>query len=154
MEINHTWEELSIDVSNLTSRIHNDKFKPQFIIGITRGGLIPATMLSHRLDCPLLTYDPLYDDISKLRCSFERNSILIVDEINDSGTTINSIRKSIIKTLKGEYREGWEDVFELNNIKFLTLYNNLNSMAKVDYFSNFIDKGGIHKDLWINFAWE
>lgn len=152
-EFYYNWKNLDTDIRLLSSKVKDDGFKPQYIIGISRGGLVPATMLSYKFNVPLLVFDPKKDEINNLKCCFERNSILVVDEINDTGSTINSIRKSIIKNLKGEYREGWENIFELNNIKFLTLYNNLSSNAKVNYFTKLIDKES-NPNLWIQFPWE
>jgi len=64
-----------IDLEEKLSDVHID-----FIIGIPRGGLIPAVMLSHRLNKPLhLT--PNTKTIGTL---------LVVDDIIDSGYTIKN----------------------------------------------------------------
>lgn len=42
-------------VSKIAREIAINNWKPDYIVGLTRGGLIPAVMLSHYLDVPLHT---------------------------------------------------------------------------------------------------
>ena len=73
---NVSWQDIEGIISNIFHKIENIKF--DYVYGIPRGGLIPAVMMSHALNIPLLT------DISK----HNGKKILIVDDINDSGTTL------------------------------------------------------------------
>jgi hypoxanthine phosphoribosyltransferase len=72
------WENLTLLVENLAHKIENSNLLIHDIFGLPRGGLIPAVMLSHRLDIP----------ISKGTIS---PNTLIVDDICDSGETFKNI---------------------------------------------------------------
>jgi len=105
-----TWEKYD----NLVNRIY-EYFKDEpltAIYGIPRGGLIPAVILSHKFDIPLLT------DIDN---TTDKN-ILIVDDIIDSGETIkpyiirqfktasvyvNKKRTNVYPTFNAETTENW-----------------------------------------------
>jgi len=43
----YSWEEMRRDVNSLCREIALDKFDPQVIVGISRGGLVPGVMMSH-----------------------------------------------------------------------------------------------------------
>lgn len=42
-------------VNKIARDIHLSEWRPDYIVGLTRGGLIPAVMLSHYLDVPMWT---------------------------------------------------------------------------------------------------
>jgi len=42
-------------ISKIGREIHVSQWKPDYIVGLTRGGLIPAVMLSHYLNVPMYT---------------------------------------------------------------------------------------------------
>lgn len=44
-----TWDEVEIAIAGLVSKFNLYKYKPRRILALARGGLIPATMLSHKL---------------------------------------------------------------------------------------------------------
>ena len=47
--------EMTALVSKIARDIHLSQWKPDYIVGLTRGGLIPAVMLSHYLNVPMWT---------------------------------------------------------------------------------------------------
>ena len=49
----YDWKEMRRDVNTLCRDITLDKFDPQVIVGISRGGLLPGVMMSHWLQKPL-----------------------------------------------------------------------------------------------------
>jgi len=59
-------------------KILSDIFKPFFIYGIPRGGLIPAVYLSHMLGMSMTHITPI---------PLVRNKLMIVDDIFDTGKT-------------------------------------------------------------------
>ena len=69
-----TWEEIENYVDKVVEDIEKRNFKPSGVYGIPRGGMIYATMLSYRLNIPLLL-------------SAAPNCI-VVDDIADSGRTL------------------------------------------------------------------
>ena len=71
------WETIQKYVNEFCDNL---KEKPKYICGIPRGGLIIATLMSYKLDIPLIN---ISDDID-----FSVEDILIVDDIADSGVTL------------------------------------------------------------------
>ena len=69
-----SWKDLEEFVDSLIEEMNKQNFKPTGVYGIPRGGLIPATLISYKLDIPLLM------NASK--------GCLIVDDIADSGRTL------------------------------------------------------------------
>ena len=70
-----SWEEYLADIDILVEKIKAlDKKKILVgVYGIPRGGLIPAIIISHRLNIPLMSHTGL--------------GILVIDDISDSGKT-------------------------------------------------------------------
>ena len=48
----YTWEQQVSDTNKICDQIENDEFTPDVIVGISRGGLIPGVMISHKLNIP------------------------------------------------------------------------------------------------------
>ena len=45
-------------ILEIVRQIYTANYRPDYIVGLKRGGLVPAVMLSHYLDIPLHTLDP------------------------------------------------------------------------------------------------
>ena len=92
-------------------------------------------------------------------CLIQRKKILIVDDINDSGATINWIKKdweSTIKKLVGDTTDigyVWDTIWN-DTTKFAVLFDNTASEAEidVDYSAEEINK--VDDPSWIVFPWE
>lgn len=65
--------------------------KYDFIVCISRGGNTLGTMLSHKLNIPLIVYDP----VRKVPKGLEVKNILLVDDISDTGKTLLKCIKDI-----------------------------------------------------------
>ncbi len=73
----------------------------QVIVGLTRGGLVPAVYLSHALDVPMIAFDPhlLHSDGAErepIRLPISPaviKEVLIVDDIADTGKTFSKCTK-------------------------------------------------------------
>lgn len=76
-KIYYTWEDLNKTINIIANKIIDSKIEINGIRGIPRGGLVPAVILSHRLDKPLLNNSSLTD-----------KTVLVVDDISDSGNTL------------------------------------------------------------------
>jgi hypoxanthine phosphoribosyltransferase len=74
-----TWDDMDELVSKLANQIKSSEL-PQYITGLPRGGLIPAVMLSHKLNIPFISSIDVY--------SFPKLHVLVVDDIADSGETL------------------------------------------------------------------
>ena len=49
----YTWQEMCLDVNQLCRDVVLDKFEPDAIVGLSRGGLTPGVMVSHWFKKPL-----------------------------------------------------------------------------------------------------
>jgi len=81
-----SWKYFAHNVDKIAQEIKERKGDDMYenIYGVPRGGLIPAVMLSHALDIPLI--------VSESDISF---NTLICDDILDSGGTLERLFKHI-----------------------------------------------------------
>lgn len=79
------WDDITILVDELCSTIATSGVQIKSITGIERGGLIPAVMISHKLNIPYTT------KINK--------DTLVVDDICDSGETLKNMVAGYTATL-------------------------------------------------------
>ena len=95
-----SYEEIHNACRDIASRVESSYLNIKQVGGIARGGLLPATILSHMLKLPLL----LIDYSSKEGKGDDKNhqnvlpeltsadgNLLLVDDICDSGRTMNEI---------------------------------------------------------------
>ncbi len=156
-KIHYTWLDAKNQTQDILRQLHNSAWQPDYVVGITRGGAVPAVMISQYLQVPMMPLmvslrdgGECVSDLGMAQDAHSRKNILIVDDINDSGATINWIMK--------DWPSGcfpsdpsWQDIWG-NNVKFATLIDNAASDATVDYRAVEIDKA---KDpCWIVFPWE
>jgi uncharacterized protein len=136
-------------VHALAAALREADWTPAFLIGVGRGGLVPAVFLSHAIGLPTLSVDyssqvpdfaaePL---IKLARRTQEGERLLFVDDINDTGRTIVHLRAVLA-----------EGGARMDNIRFATLIDNVRSAARVDYAARIIDRAET-KD-WFVFPWE
>lgn len=133
----------------LADRVAGGEWQPDFIIGIGRGGLVPAVFVSHQLDVPMLSIDhsarvpgfadELLGKIATMSASGRR--LLFVDDINDTGGTIEYIR-----TLLTDHG------CDTANLRFATLITNTRSRATADIWVDAIDRETDKR--WFVFPWE
>ena len=94
-KISITFDDFKDYIDNIVDKIKEKNVKYNYIIGLTRGGLIPATVISHKLDVPMLASNWATDRKKPSLTLMDildnpRNKVLLVDEILDSGKTISS----------------------------------------------------------------
>ena len=93
------WKTIHQSVRDIAEQVQSEDWKG--IVGVARGGLVPAVMLSHRLSIPTLkTFTATsYKGMDKADLSFdseftldnEGEGWLFVEDIIDSGDTANLI---------------------------------------------------------------
>jgi hypoxanthine phosphoribosyltransferase len=141
-----------------------DGWRPDYIVGLTRGGLVPATMLSHYLDVPMETLKVSLRDSDvgpEHNCWMAEDAfgykhekaknILIVDDINDSGATLNWIKQDWKDSCLPN-DERWDTVWG-NNVRVAVMINNEASNFKdVDYVGLNINK--LEEPIWCVFPHE
>ena len=127
--------------NELYDTLTEKKVKPDLIVGIARGGLIPAVRLSHMFDAPLETIkwqtrDGSVKENNKtvVNAIAQGLCVVFVDDINDTGTTFQQI--------KDHYDDG-------TNAVFVCVLEKKQSNFKCDYTGALTDT-----ERWINFPWE
>ena len=174
----YTWQDVEQTTESIVLQMYKDSWRPDYIVGITRGGLCLATMLSHKLDVRLETLkvklrDAEEGESCETNCWMaddafgyvsdqetynagwdldKRKKILIVDDINDTGATLNWIKKDWPAGCIPNDKERWDAVWK-DNVRFAVLVDNLSSKFDgVRYSSTTINK--TDEDQWIVFPWE
>ena len=138
--------KIYLDYEDIMSMCHNitydvSKIKPDIIVGITRGGLLPALHLSHHLERPMMTIQWQTRDANKCEHNIELQSmidkgktVVFVDDINDTGRTFEEISKA--------YHCERPNVFFISLVKKTeTRYNTTAALSLED-------------ERWIVFPWE
>ena len=107
VKTNVTWDDLDGLVAELAERLAAAP-EPDVVLAISRGGLVPAGMLGYRMGWRdmLLAAVVAYDDESGFRGQADflqfpsddqivGKTVLVIDEVWDSGTTIAAVSKRI-----------------------------------------------------------
>jgi hypoxanthine phosphoribosyltransferase len=153
-----SWQAVDEYISKIEGQIRESGFAPDYIVGIVRGGAIPAVLLSHRLGIPVVmvhwnTRDKgidrresnawLSEDIN-----FNNKKVLVVDDIVDTGLTIEELFEDWSDTKE----VGAEPTLALDNIRVCAIiYNEVQHMY-VDYYGLAINRN--EDTRWCEFPWE
>lgn len=147
-KIIYSWDDFDSDIKLIHNQLINSNWIPDYIVGVKRGGLVPAIKLSHLIDKPMIMMScQLRDNTDKEVRLYEveeipnDKNILIVDDICDSGITMSRIMIQFFSNL-----------FAPNNIKTCSLWFNSNQKFIVDYYSREIDRATDNR--WVVFPWE
>jgi len=149
-------QEMKTGVLDIVSQMYSDDWRPDYIVGVTRGGLIPAVMMSHYTGVKMHTLDVRLRDadhgpehaVWMAEEASAGKRILILDDINDTGETF----KWIVKDWEESNPPAdWIDVWG-NNVRFATIIDNVPSKFDVDYTSIEINKA--EDPAWIVFPFE
>ena len=137
-----SFQKVKQNLVDINSKINQTNWKPDIILSVNRGGCVPGVFLSHMRDInhEVLSFKNIINinnDIIK-KIMNNHSSILIIDDINDTGNTLTDIKNKFNMYIK--------------NIKFAVLINNKSSSIEVDYYGSEIDKN--IDNSWIVFPWE
>lgn len=158
-----TWEDVTFQVDNVAESIKNAEYIPDIIIGIFRGGVIPAAMIQRKLasygpeflgDYHLLTvyaasYSPdhqrgsisyhipdhFYTAVTDLEKDSKEVNVLLVDDLWDSGNTLLCIKNELLNNDNAP------------NIKTAVLFTK--RVSGPDFYGSYEEP-----DTWIDFPWE
>jgi hypoxanthine phosphoribosyltransferase len=54
-KIYHTWQDVERQTQEILRQINLDRWRPDYVVGLTRGGLVPANLISQYLECRMET---------------------------------------------------------------------------------------------------
>lgn len=154
----YSWQQVDNAINNIILQMFNDNWKPEVIIGLTRGGLTPAVKLSNLTGIPMHTLDVRLRDTFNgyevesnqkfAKQAIKNHNILIVDDINDTGETLDWIYNDWKKAWPGKDPKAiWNNV-----IRVACLVDNTASDFDIDYSAIEINK--IETPQWVVFPWE
>jgi len=167
----YSWKDVETMCVSIVNQMYKDNWRPDYIVGITRGGNVPATIISNMtgIRCEALKV-ALRDDESNLETNAwmsedaygyndgkvatggpTAKNILVVDDINDTGSTFNWIKDDWqASCLPGDPK--WEKVWG-GNVRFAVLTENLSSeFDGVSYSCDEVNKA--EEDCWLVYPWE
>lgn len=175
-KIFYSWRDVEGACLEIVRQMQKDRWVPDYIVGITRGGAVPAVLLSQYIGIPMRPLEVSLRDggqcvsdlsmaedafgvtpveqqsIIKSRWdpSYQKN-ILVVDDINDSGATIEWIKKDWMSGCFPNEASKWASIWH-KNVRFATLTNNLSSRETIDYSAWEVNKA--EEDCWLVYPWE
>ena len=155
-KIYYTWSDVESQTQEILRQISLSDWRPDYVVGLTRGGLTPANLISQYLEVPMETLKvSLRDNIEKehnfwmAEHAAESKNILIVDDINDSGATLAWIEQDWEASVASA---DWGKIWN-SNVRIAVLVNNEASEFKcIDYSAVDINKA--EEPSWIVFPWE
>lgn len=139
------WHSIYNILLELARTIKQNQILPEIIVGVSRGGWLPARILSDLLDIPQLTSIRIefYSEINQpnrepiitqpVPLPLHNKRVLLVDDITDSGKSLQLAKMELGKTA--------------DKIYTLTLYHKPWSCLTPDFYF-------IETSKWIIFPWE
>ncbi len=141
-----TWNQIYSFLLNLAEAVRKSGFEPDVIVGVSRGGCLPARIMSDLLEKPKLANvtAEFYVGIAETRSEpaitqpvsipVEDKKVLLVDDVADTGKSLQLIKSHLKK--KGA-----------SEIKIATIYYKPWSSMTPDYYEK-------ETRCWIVFPWE
>lgn len=141
-----TWNQIYEMLLHISDEIRKDSFRPDIIVGVSRGGWPPARVLSDLLDNPNLANVKVefYLGVAETKgeptltqpvsVKVDGKKCLVVDEVADTGKSLQLIKEHLIA-------EG------AVGVKIATVYLKPWSIIKPDYYAK-------ETSRWIVFPWE
>jgi uncharacterized protein len=159
-----TWQNVENSVQEILRQMQQDRWIPDYVVGLTRGGLVPANLISQYLGCRMETLKVSLRDGTECESNLwmaedafgyeteQPKNILIVDDINDSGATLNWIKQdwqSGCLPQDPKWSKVWGD-----NVRVAVLYDNEASKSELNINYSAITINKAEEDCWIVFPWE
>ena len=163
-KIYYTWSDVEHHTQEILRQIHVDAWRPDYVVGLTRGGLVPANLISQYLGCRMETLKVSLRDDTECESNLwmaedafghemdQPKRILIVDDINDTGATLNYIRED---WPSGCFPDNprWTEVWG-SNVRVAVLVDNESSKSEIPISYSAVDINKAEQDSWIVFPWE
>jgi len=141
-----TWDQIYDMLLNLADRVQKDNFHPDVIVGICRGGWLPARVMSDLLEKPELANVRVefYLGVAETKgepvitqpvsASVKDKTVLVMDDVADTGKSLTLVKEHV----KSQGARG---------VKIATIYYKPWSEIAPDYYERKTRR-------WIVFPWE
>lgn len=153
------FEDINKLVNEICRSISQSNWRPDYVVGITSGGLVAATLISHWFDIPCETLKVCVHDgeESETNCwmaedAYNGKNILIINDINNTGETLNWIKNDWVTSCMPSDTNTWNSRWN-TSVKFAVIVNNeASDFTEIDYSGRTINK--LDNPEWIVFPWE
>jgi len=158
----YNWGDVERAAQSIIMQMYKDEWRPDYIVGLTRGGLPLAVLISHMASIRMETLKVKLRDLDdnedgcESNCwmaedAYEGKNILIVDDINDTGATFDWITRDWPAGCFPQDTK-WDNVFG-NNVRFAAMTENLSSdFELVKYHWDEVNKA--EEDVWLVYPYE
>lgn len=168
----YTYRDIERMCLKIIRQMNHDNWQPDYVVGITRGGLLPATLISQWYGCDMHTLKVSLRNGNADNCEsncwmaehafgcdldgnadpYFRKRILIVDDINDTGATLNWIQQDW-QGLCRPNDTAWPAIWN-KNVRVACLFSKAWSQNKleVNYAAEEITED--NDPGWVVFPWE
>jgi hypoxanthine phosphoribosyltransferase len=143
------WPEVEAWVEAIVHKMRQDAFRPEIVIGMSRGGIVPSRLLCDHLVIKNLftvktehwgltaTPDGKARLSQALQADVRGKAVLIVDDITDTGQSLTVAREHVVALHPGTLRTS-------------TLLHITHSLITPDYFAKKVEKD---EWTWFIFPW-
>jgi hypoxanthine phosphoribosyltransferase len=152
----YSYNDFQEGIEDIAKQIEQSEFKPDLIVGIVRGGSVPAVYLSHRLKIPVQMVHWNTRDSSKWgnesncwipEAIFDDGlKVLLVDDIVDGGDTIRELLADWQTSIAG-----WGQL-PVDNIRISSMIYNTAQDVTPHFYHQTIDR--TEDQRWVIFPWE
>jgi hypoxanthine phosphoribosyltransferase len=139
------------DIDTLVRKIKRSKVKYSYIVALSRGGLIPGVILSHKLGLKLVpvTWSTRDSGEKESNCWVPEDinnghKVLVVDDIVDSGEAL--------KTMFEDWQSSVSNKLNMENVYVATLIYNKDQGIVPQFYANKISRKKTPE--WFEFWWE
>jgi len=142
-----SWSEIQRLCLRLAELIRDSNYQPDIVVAIARGGYVPARLLCDYLDIMALTSIKIEHYLAgsakqeqamirhPLCTAIENQRVLLVDDVNDSGDTLDVALQHLLG-------------FQPREVRIAVMHHKISTHFKVDYLAK-----SIIKWRWLIYPW-
>lgn len=142
-----SWSEVQQLCLRLASLIRDSNYQPDIVVAIARGGFVPARLLCDYLDIMALTSIKIEHYLAgstkqeqavirfPLCTAIENQRVLLVDDVNDSGDTLDVALQHLLS-------------FQPREVRTAVMHHKTSSHFPVDYLAKTVIKW-----RWLIYPW-
>ncbi len=142
-----SWSEVQRLCQRLATLIRESGYRPDIVIAIGRGGYVPARLVCDYLDIMALTSIKVEHYLSgsdkqkqaiiryPLHTDIKRQRVLLVDDVNDSGDTLQVATKHL-------------QTFQPDEFRTAVMHHKITTTSSVDYYARKVIKW-----RWLIYPW-